>query len=404
LSILDSVTIRWPMRPFGRVAHRRREAGRSDLESLSVFLDDGVVPRGSRTDNFNALGADLDKYLVVQPGDIVFNKLRTWQGGLGASKYEGIVSPAYYVCRPDKGMEPQFLHYLLRSSIYLQELTRLSKFMPPSQFDLPWEQLKALPVPIPPLEEQRRIADFLDEHTTAIDGLMSLRNQQIRLIRERKALHFTDSVLRFDNWKPLKRFGAQVQVGIVVRPSQWYVDQGGVPAIRGLDISPGNIDAANLVQISDSGHQLNQKSRLNAGDLVVVRTGKAGAAAVVPQGLDNSNAIDVLIVRPGRNLDADFVELLINSEHTARFVEEFSVGSLQAHLNVAVLRELTAPGISLRDQRTVVAAVRRKLDDDGLLVEAMLEQQTLLTEHRQALITAAVTGQLDVTKGSRKVA
>jgi hypothetical protein len=59
-----------------------------DAEPLSVFLDTGVVPRSTRSDNRNELGADLSKYLVVQPGDLVFNKLRTWQGGFGSSRQD----------------------------------------------------------------------------------------------------------------------------------------------------------------------------------------------------------------------------------------------------------------------------------------------------------------------------
>src|SRR5690606_24552908 len=117
----------------------------------SVYLDAGVVPRSTRDDNHNRLGADLSSYLVVEPGDIVFNKLRTWQGGLGMSRFRGIVSPAYFVCRPIRQFEPRFLHYLLRSAPYLAEFTRISKFMPPSQFDILWDDLRLVPIPVLPL-------------------------------------------------------------------------------------------------------------------------------------------------------------------------------------------------------------------------------------------------------------
>ena len=103
--------------PFGRVVERSQESGAPDACLLSVFLDQGVVPRDSREDNFNRLGADLAKYLIVRKGDIVFNKLRTWQGGLGVSNYDGIVSPAYFVCRPRSISEPKYLHiYCVRKS------------------------------------------------------------------------------------------------------------------------------------------------------------------------------------------------------------------------------------------------------------------------------------------------
>ena len=140
MSILASVSwpTAWSRLPFGRLVDRSRESGMPDLEPLSVFLDEGVVPRVSREDNYNRLGADLSSYLVVRQGDVVFNKLRTWQGGIGVSAHQGIVSPAYFVCRPRSGVIPRFLHYVLRSDVYLQELTRISKWMPPAQFvDVP---------------------------------------------------------------------------------------------------------------------------------------------------------------------------------------------------------------------------------------------------------------------------
>ena len=176
---------RWAAVPFGRLTSRSKEAGRPDLQPLSVFLGDGVVPRASRNDNHNRLGADMSNYLVVRPGDIVFNKLRTWQGGLGVSRFEGVVSPAYYVCRPNEEIDSRYYHYLLRSAAYLAELTRVSKFMPPSQFDIAWDDLKALSVPQPSLEEQRAIADFLEVETARIDSLIDKKQQLIHLLEER---------------------------------------------------------------------------------------------------------------------------------------------------------------------------------------------------------------------------
>ena len=201
----------------------------------------------------------------------------------------------------------------------------------------------------------------------------------------------------------LKRFGAVVQVGIVVRPSDWYVPSGGIQTIRGLDVSPGRIDRSALVEISAVGDELNKKSRLRSGDVVVVRTGKAGAAAVVPATLDGANAIDLLIVRPGNRIDSGFLELLINSETTARFVDEFTVGTIQSHFNVGSLREIPFPALNMSDQRQIASAVRNAIDEDASLMCAMERQIVLLTEKRQALITAAVTGQFDVTT-TRRVA
>jgi type I restriction enzyme S subunit len=175
----------WSEVPFRAVASKVSESGFPELESLSVFLDAGVVPRSSREDNHNQLGESLDKYQRVLPNDLVFNKLRTWQGGFGISKHEGIVSPAYIITRPncDK-VEPRFLGYLLKSKPYLAELTRLSKWMPPTQFDIAWESIRDLKLRIPLIDEQRRIADYLDEQIAIIDQVIVTKLQLVEKYRE----------------------------------------------------------------------------------------------------------------------------------------------------------------------------------------------------------------------------
>ena len=165
--------------------HSKEGNGAAKSAALSVYLDAGVVPRDSRSDNYNKLGDNLADYLVVEPGDIVFNRLRTWQGGLGSSRFHGIVCPAYFVCRPTPKFESRFLHYLLRSAPYLAEFTRISKFMPPSQFDILWADLRLVPVPVVELSEQRRIADLLDAETGRIDALIAWKRRMMDLLDER---------------------------------------------------------------------------------------------------------------------------------------------------------------------------------------------------------------------------
>jgi type I restriction enzyme S subunit len=190
LSIIDLLPSHtgWTKLPLGRIAPRVKEIGQPELEPLSVFLDQGVVPRSSRSDNHNELGEDLAKYLVVRPGDIVFNKLRTWQGGLGVSKHLGIVSPAYYVCRPKSEVDGTYLHYLLRSAPYLQELTRISKWMPPSQFDISWDQLRLVDILLPDLSTQVNIAKELERQTEVIEN----QKQLLSLLIEKRTSVITE--------------------------------------------------------------------------------------------------------------------------------------------------------------------------------------------------------------------
>lgn len=148
----------WQKIPLGRLGTRVSQDGFPHLEPLSVYLNAGVIPRSSREDNKNQLGSDMSKYQKVEAGDLIFNKLRTWQGGFGIAQQTGIVSPAYYVFRFEKeNVNPDFIDLLLKSPLYLAAITRFTKWMPPSQFDTSWEDLKNLPICFPSMEHQNEI-------------------------------------------------------------------------------------------------------------------------------------------------------------------------------------------------------------------------------------------------------
>jgi type I restriction enzyme S subunit len=135
---------------------------------------------------------------------------------------------------------------------------------------------------------------------------------------------------------------------------------------------------------------------LRAGDVVVVRTGQAGVAAVVPTELHGANCIDLLIIRPN-TIDPHYLVRVLNSDWTQKHIGKHSVGTIQSHFNLSALGDLPLPLPDLETQQSLVqelAGIAGKLDDT---IERIKTQVRLLEEHRQALITAAVTGELEVT-------
>jgi type I restriction enzyme, S subunit len=121
---------------------RRRRSARTDLPLLSVNLPHGVVPR-FEGDGRPAPSEDLSNYQLVEKGDLVMNQLGKPHGALGVSQYVGIISPAYFVATIGSDAEPRFIHHLLRTRLYISEYERRGKFMPPSQFDISWEDFRS---------------------------------------------------------------------------------------------------------------------------------------------------------------------------------------------------------------------------------------------------------------------
>jgi type I restriction enzyme S subunit len=268
--------------------------------------------------------------------------------------------------------------------------------------ELSTDGLATTPVVVPPLDEQRRIADFLDIETARIDGLVTLRRKMRGLLglkRERvieRALGL-EGEFAAGKMVPLVHLCREIVVGIVITPAAWYVEGDGVSALRGLNVRAGRIDKTDMVTISHEGHMIHRKSALVTGDIVVVRTGQAGAAAVVPPELDGANCIDLVIVRPRSNLHPRFIEYVLNSPYASRRVGEYSVGSIQAHFNVNAMKKMPVPDVSGSEQRRIVARLDSETGKLDELTARIDSQEKLLGEQRHALITAAVTGQLDVT-------
>jgi type I restriction enzyme S subunit len=404
----------WEVQPFGRVVKRSQEAGRPDGRPLSVYLDQGVVPRDSRDDNFNRLGADLAKYLVVQQGDIVFNKLRTWQGGLGVSKFEGIVSPAYFVCRPRASAESRFLHYLLRSRVYLEELTRISKWMPPSQFDIAWEDLRSLPVALPAKPTQRAIADFLDRETAQIDALVVAKRRIVELTEERwvatltntiSPLWATDLILNGQKanvppqWSvrklgSLTRPGVSIAYGILL-PGERLNE--GVPYLGAGDVRTDRMKLDLLPRTRPEIAAAYPRTFVRAGELVYAIRGSFGAVEQVPAELDGVNlSRDAARIAPGEVVNPRWLMFALKSELAQEQFRRREVGATITGVNIEDLKtvRLAVPPLGEQSRQVVILdAVQQRVVATISVLESQLH---LLSEHRHALITAAVTGEMEV--------
>ncbi|CAH0320253.1 restriction endonuclease subunit S [Priestia megaterium] len=164
-------------------------------ELLSVYRDFGVIIKSTRDDNHNKAGQDLSKYKLVEPGFLVINKMKAWQGSLGVSEFRGIVSPAYITCKTDgKVVERRYLHHLLRSRSYVNEYNRLSYGVRVDQWDMRYDDFKYVPVLLPPIEEQKAIATYLDSKMNHIDLIIETINSKIRKLRELRETLVNDVV------------------------------------------------------------------------------------------------------------------------------------------------------------------------------------------------------------------
>lgn len=347
--------------------------------------------------------ADQIERFALRAGDVLLTKDSETPDDIAVPAYvtadlPGVVC-GYHLAllRPSQEVDGRYLFWALTSRSSREQFSASANGI--TRFGLRYDSFGEVLVPLPSLARQRAIADYLDRETARIDALIEQKGKLVNLLQSRVEAvvesHVRQLVEEFGS-TPLKFAVKRVEVGIVITPSAWYGDDSGVPALRGLNVQPGRIDLTDLVYLTEEGQEVHHKSVLRHGDVVVVRTGQAGAAAVVPPELDGCNCIDLVIVRPSPELVPQFLEYVLNSDWTQKHVEEYSVGTIQSHFNVGAMKQVPIPLPPLGRQAEVVEKLRAERAAIEELKERLNRQIDMLAEHRQALITTAVTGELDL--------
>ena len=424
---LGQVPAHWEVKRnklFLEEVNERSEDGVEELLSISQYT--GVTPRRERLSAEGDLltnAVSLVGYKRVRPGDLVMNIMLAWNGSLGVSAAEGIASPAYCVFRAKKNVEPRFLHYLFRTPLFTGAFKTVSTGVVESRLRLYPDVFFRLPSVLPALLEQSAIVRFLDYADRRIrryirtkKKLIALLNEQKQAIIHRAVTRGLDPSVRLkpsgvewlgevpEHWevKPLKHLVPQVTVGIVIQPAQLYVKTG-VPCLRSLNISGGVVRHENMVFISEASNAKHRKSQIFAGDVVVVRTGQAGVAAIVTPEFNDANCIDLLIVRRSHELISEYLLTYLNSWPARIDVQYRSVGAIQAHYNTATLANLIVAVPPIAEQQVVLNDLVARLHPIDKTAQAAAREINLLHEYRTRLIADVVTGKLDVRDAATRL-
>ena len=182
---LPEVPEGWEVKTLRQLLKMVSRKGFPEKRLLSVTREQGVIVRDveSKEENHNFIPDDLSNYKLVEIGDFAINKMKSWQGSYGVSDYEGIVSPAYYVCRLS-GVNRKFFSIAIRSRIYVSFLARFSKGIRVDQWDLSPIGLKEIPFLFPPLPEQREIAAYIAARAAKIDAAVGKLEAEVTALKE----------------------------------------------------------------------------------------------------------------------------------------------------------------------------------------------------------------------------
>ncbi len=350
------------------------------------------------TDNYNHEG----HYILIGRQGALCGNINYGHGNFWASEHAVVVHPLV-----------QLNTFFLGETLRAMNLNQYN--VSAAQPGLAVANITCLKIPFPPVLEQKKIANFLDHETAKIDTLIEKQQQLIKLLKEKRQAVISHAVTKGLNpdapmkdsgiewlgevpahWivKRLKHISPKVGVGLVINPSTYTRDEG-VYFIFGGDVKEYHFDLSKTRRISSDDSDSLLPSRLNHSDLVSVRVGYPGITAVVPKELEGSNCASVIVIRKG-DYNSDWLCAAMNSWVGRQQVDLVSYGAAQKQYNVADAIEFIFPVPPKDEQDEIAHYVESRLNCFNQLIEKTKQQIKLLQERRTALISAAVTGKIDV--------
>lgn len=341
---------------------------------------------------------DLGNYKVCDAGDIVINRMRAFQGGVGISPCRGLVSPDYLVLRPRMMTDGRFLHHLFRSTWFIDEMSaRLRGIGSVDQGNVRTPRINAedlgeIEVLLPAVDDQSAIADFLDREAAHIDALLEQKRRLSAVLMERVAT-LIDAAVWGGSGSRSPTFSS------VVRLAQGQVDPMHSPFSEMPLVAPNHIESGTgrLAEVESAAEQgaISGKYLCEPGDVIYSKIRPALAKATIAPWRCLTSA-DMYPLRPVDGLLPEFLLLILLSRQFTDWAVMESDRVAMPKINRDALGRLRIPLPSVPLQKEVVSQIASHQERANELRSALVSQIDLLVEHRQALITAAVTGQLDI--------
>lgn len=414
---LRSVPPSWGAVRF-KVALERREERNTNLhhEMMSLTSAGNVVPRSSLGDRQEPAEQNLPRYLVADVDDLIVNPMWLIGRAIGVSTVAGAVSPDYRVFRP-KCHYPRFLHHLVRSDPYIDQYKLYTRAETTFDRRVQQDDLDNTILPVPPLEEQRRLGDFLDRETSKIDALIGKQEQLIATLREDRTSTITHAVTKgLDSDVEMAPSGFSglplVPVGWGVTPLKHvcvvrdckhvtaeFVDDG-FPLASIREVQSRYVDLADAKQTTEDFYKLLNEGgrRPTAGDLIFSRNATVGEVAEVPRSsVPFAMGQDVCLLRPQlTKVDSAYTWYTLRSGLVRTQIDVMMIGSTFKRINVEEIRSLVITLPPPVEQQAIVGFLDERCTKIDAVISKANDVIETMREYRSALITDAVTGKIDV--------
>lgn len=407
IASIGEIPAHWKIYRIKSLLSLRSEKNSGDRDLLSVYLDRGVISyNDSDGMQVHKPSADLSNYQNVHIGDFVLNNQQAWRGSVGVSKYDGIISPAYFVFSLSDKCDPGYMNFLLRDGSMVQQYETASRGVGTIQRNLYalwfYESLVALP----PLAEQRRIADFLDAKCAEIDALTTDIQTQIDTLEQYKRSVITETVTKGLNPDAEMKDSGIQWIGDM--PAHWDVirgkyilrymqkpvreDDGVITCFRDGEVTLRSNRREDGFTMSDKeiGYQ-----GIDVDDLVIHgMDGFAGAIGISDSRGKASPVLNVLDTDQCKRYIMYYLRSMAYSDVFLALATGIRVRSCDLRWNK--LAELSYPVPPLNEQNAIVKHIDSVLSKADAVIADKKAQLAILDEYKKSLIFEYVTGKKEV--------
>ena len=352
-----------------------------------------------------AIFTDLSNLSACNKSDI----LMSFDGSPGIVRrgFEGIYSSGIRkIIFKNTRFDRNFTYYVLQSSI-VQDLIAIHADAG-TTIKHASKSIPLIRIPAPPISEQKKIAAILSSVDGAIQATQAVIDQTRRVKQGLLQQLLTCGIghTRFkqteigeipEEWciKTAKEVCSKISVGIVVKPTQYY-ESNGIKCFRSANVREGYIEDHNWVYISEEANNLNAKSKLHSGDVLIVRTGYPGTSCVVPQEYDGTNCIDIIFARPKVGMIlSQYLSCFINSSLGKKQVLYGQGGLAQKHFNVNALNQMKIVLPSIYEQKKITTILTNMDNVLNIELDKMVQIQKIKRGLMQDLLTGRVRVKLD---------
>jgi len=398
----------WLIRPLKQLAavsvsnvDKKSVAGEEVVRLVNytdVYYGDRITPL---SDLMSATASTSQRQSFgLRPGDVLITKDSESADDIGVPAFVEAVADdmvlGYHLAllRPRQDVaDGRFLYWSMCSDRARDQLSTAATGV--TRFGLRTDAIKATTFSVPAIEHQRAIADFLDTETARIDALISRKRRMIELLDQRWQSSIDEAVAwPTGNQVPVRRLVSRLTSG----PRGWAdrVGDSGAPFVRITNINRRTleIDSQSLLRVVDQPSPEAERSRIRTDDVLVSITADIGSVAVARRGVAGGFISQHLaLLRPER-CEGDWLAYAIRGTHAQHQLAASQYGGTKKQLSLDDLAELRIPVPPPNVRQKRLTALRLTVQKLAQASNALRQQVALLAEHRQALITAAVTGEL----------